>query len=95
MTAGLIVGFLDHQSAAADVRASREKAAAARRRQRAHARGDHSLCSPDSCTDAAMSGGDMAPCRGATPEDRTGQDAGYGTKYVTRAGDKPRDHRIA
>ncbi|MDQ6875795.1 MAG: hypothetical protein M3042_12130 [Actinomycetota bacterium] len=89
----LIVGFLDHQSAAADVQASREKAAAARRRQRAHARGDHSLCSPDSCTHAAMSGGDTAPRRGATPEDRTGQDSGYRTKYVTRPSGKTHEHR--
>jgi hypothetical protein len=88
-----IPDFLRHQSSAAEVRAGRDRAAATKRRQRAHARDDHSLCSPDNCSVVRMSTVDKGSRPGGTPEDRTGQDSSRGDhlqSYAARASDDGR-----
>jgi hypothetical protein len=88
-----IPDFLRHQSSATEVQVGRDRAAATKRRQRAHARDDHSLCSPDNCSVVRMSTVDKGSGPGGTPEDRTGQDSSRGDQlhsYAARASDDGR-----
>lgn len=101
----VILGFLDHQSSAAEIEDARAEARDKKRRQRAgvekqHVRGDHSGCTTENCSTLRPEGRPPGRAEGrppGVPEDRTGQDSTKGDQlqtYAARASDT-RDGRSA